>query len=213
MTANQTLEYIMSETKKYNFGKIELITRGIRGRKLAYSQPYSQQWAKGDKVSGRIVLDQRFVEYAQNGHQSELVDVISHELAHLVAECHNKTKKHVWHGQAWQAAHKALGGNGNRYYSGSFVKPENEGKTFTSMAELRQTVPVQPATDWQHGTYRQWLARGYHVNKGEKGKKASWIFKAEPYESANGKEETGWARASAVYFGPRQVAANQPKKN
>lgn len=93
----------------------------------------------------------------------------------------------------------------------SNVKPENVGKTFTPIRDLYSVLPKQPATDWERGTFRQWLERGYHVIKGQKGTLQVWEFKGNAYEAEDGKE-SDWGRAAAVYFTPDQVEPNQPRE-
>ena len=204
-----TLQMIIDGVEGYKFGKIEIVAMPIRGTKVGYATKYRKG---GKTVSGKIVIDSRFVEYCDNGHEAELLDTLRHELAHLIAETLNTKKKHVWHGQAWKDIHEAIGGNGQRYYSGSFVKPENVGKTFTPIRDLYAVLPKQPATDWERGTFRQWLERGYHVIKGQKGTLSVWEFKGNAYETAEDGKESDWGRASAVYFTPDQVEANTPRE-
>lgn len=203
-----TLQMIIDGIEGYKFGKIEIIATPIRGTKVGYATKYR----KGKTVTGKIVIDSRFVEYAENGHEAELLDTLRHELAHLIAETLNTKKKHVWHGAAWKEIHEAVGGNGQRYYTGSFVKPENVGKTFTPTRDLYGILPKQPATDWERGTFRQWLERGYHVIKGQKGTLSVWEFKGNAYETSDDGKESDWGRAAAVYFTPDQVKPNQPRE-
>lgn len=200
---------IIDGTPEYQFGRVEISGAPIRGLKVGYASKYR----KGKFVTGKITIDSRFVEWCNdNNNDAELLDVIRHELAHLIAETFNTKKKHVWHGTAWQDICKAIGGDGSRYYQGKFVKPENVGKEFKPITELYNILPKQPATDWERGTFRQWLERGYHVIKGQKGSLQVWEFKGDAYESADGKEENGWGRAAAVYFTPDQVEPNQPRE-
>lgn len=204
MDLKQALETLIKDTEahtSYKFGKVELKTYPIRGRKVGYATGYK----KGAIVTGKICIDSRF---AEKGDRAEVLNTLKHELAHLIAETFNTKAKGVWHGQAWKDAHVALGGNGERYYSGSFVKPENEGKEFKSMQELRQIKPTQPADTWERGTFRQWLERGYHVMKGQKGSPVVWQFQANEYETDKDGKTSKWGRASAVYFTPEQVEAN-----
>lgn len=207
-TLNNTLQMIIDGIDGYKFGKIEIKAMPIRGTKVGYATGYR----KGKTVSGRIVIDSRFVEYGNDGHEAELIDVIRHELAHLIAETLNTKKKHVWHGTAWKDILVAIGGDGQRYYSGSFVKPENVGKEFTPIKDLYNRLPTQPATDWERGTFRQWLERGYHVIKGQKGQVQVWEFKGNAYETAEDGKESEWGRAAAVYFTPDQVEPNTPRE-
>lgn len=204
----KTLQMVIDGTPEYKFGKVEITGAPIRGTKVGYATKYR----KGKTVSGKIVIDSRFVEYCNdNDLDAELLDVIRHELAHLIAETFNTKKKHIWHGQAWKDVCTAIGGDGQRYYSGKFVKPENVGKTFTPIRDLYSVLPKQPATDWERGTFRQWLERGYHVIKGQKGTLQVWEFKGNAYETKDG-EESDWGRAAAVYFTPDQVEPNQPRE-
>lgn len=199
---------IIDSVEGYKFGKISISAMPIRGTKVGYATGYR----KGKTVSGKIVIDSRFVEYGNNGHEAELLDTIRHELAHLIAETFNTKKKHVWHGQAWKDIHDAIGGNGERYYSGGFVKPENVGKDFTPIKDLYDRLPKLPAATWERGTYRQWLERGYHVIKGQKGSLVVWGFVGDAYETKDG-EESNFGRSSAVYFDNTQVEANVPKES
>lgn len=200
---------IIDGTPEYKFGKVQIIGAPIRGTKVGYATKYRQ----GKTVTGKIVIDSRYVEYCnENSLDAELLDVIRHELAHLIAETFNTKKKHIWHGQAWKDICTAIGGDGERYYSGKFVKPENVGKTFTPIRDLYSVLPKQPKEDWERGTFRQWLERGYHVIKGQKGSLQVWEFKGDAYESADGKEENGYGRAAAVYFTPDQVEPNTPRE-
>lgn len=194
----------IAEEQGYTIGKVKISTRQIQGLKVGYACGAK----KGDVVTGSIVIDSRFAEYGQV-HKDELLDVIKHELAHLVAETSNATKKRIWHGDAWKKTHKSLGGTGERYYSGTFVKPENKDKVFKTMEELRTTKATQPADTWERGTFRQWLERGYHVIKGQKGSLSVWEFKGDAYEGDDGKEKNGFGRASAFYFTADQVEANK----
>lgn len=207
-TLEQTFQMIVDGVEGYQFGRIEIKQSIVRGRKVAYATGAK----KGKFVTGKIVVDSRFVEYAQQGHEAELIDTLRHELAHLIAETFNTKKKHVWHGQAWKDVCKAIGGSGERFYSGSFVKPENKGKDFTPIADLYDRLPTQPADTWERGTFRQWLERGYHVIKGQKGSLQVWQFKGNAYETAEDGKESQWGRAAAVYFTPDQVEPNQPKE-
>jgi len=210
MTLEQTFQMIIDGVEGYQFGRVEIKQAVIRGRKVAFATGAK----KGEKfVTGKIVVDSRFVEYGLNGNQAELIDTLRHELAHLIADTFNSKKtRSVWHGTAWQDICKAIGGSGERYYSGSFVKPENKGKDFTPINELYNRLPTQPATDWERGTFRQWLERGYHVIKGQKGSLQVWQFKGNAYETAEDGKESEWGRAAAVYFTPDQVEPNVPKE-
>lgn len=199
-----------AEVQGYKLGKIKVSSKPINGAKVGYAGGAN----KGSgMVSGYITIDSRFIEWAENGHLDELVNTVRHELAHLIAETFNKKKKTgVWHGQAWKDVFIAIGGNGDRYYKGAFVKPENVGKTFKTKEELYNTLPTQPVNTWDRGTYRQWLERGYHVMKGQKGQFVQWEFSANEYETDTDGKTSKWGRASAVYFDNTQVEANQPKQ-
>lgn len=199
-----------AEVKGYKIGNVTLKHKVIAGGKVGYAGGSNKG---SDVVTGYIHIDSRFLEYCENGHLDELVNTVKHELAHLIAETFNKKKKTgVWHGQAWKDVFIALGGDGTRYYTGKFVKPENKGKVFKTKAELYAITPKQPATDWEQGTYRQWLERGYHVIKGQKGQLRVWEFSANEYETDEDGKTSEWGRASAVYFTPDQVEPNKPKE-
>lgn len=205
----KTLQMIVDGIPEYQFGRIEITAQPIRGLKVGYASGSK----KGKFVQGKIVIDSRFVEWCNdNNNDAELLDVIRHELAHLIAETFNDKKKHIWHGTAWQDVCKAIGGDGSRYYTGKFVKPENKGKEFVPKAELYNRTPTQPATDWERGTFRQWLERGYHVIKGQKGTLQVWEFKGNAYETSEDGKESDWGRAAAVYFTPDQVEPNVPRE-
>lgn len=206
MNLQSELETIKTQAKAYKFGKITVTAKIVPGMKVGYAGGAS----KGATVQGYIVIDSRFVEYCEN-HPEELINTLKHELAHLIAETtkSDRKKKPVWHGAAWKEIHQALGGNGERYYTGSFVKPENKNKTFKTLEELRKIKPTLPATDWERGTFRQWLERGYHVIKGQHGQPVTWEFSAEEYETTTDGKTSKWGRAHAVYFTPEQVEANQ----
>lgn len=200
------LNDIIGQTPQYKFGKITITAKPIQGRKVGYAGGSK----KGKTISGYIVIDTRFVEYANESYEKldELLNTVRHELAHLIAETINTKKKHVWHGKDWKDIFVSLGGDGSRYYTGSFVKPGAD--KIKTMAELYATLPSKPATEWEDGTYRQWLERGYHVVKGQKGSLRVWQFSANEYETTDG-ETSEWGRASAVYFTNDQVEPNQPK--
>ena len=127
-------------------------------------------------------------------------------MAHLIAETVNTKAKGVWHGQVWKDIFAAIGGNAERYNTSGFVKPG--AKPVKTMEELRRIKPTRPATDWERGTFRQWLERGYHVMKGQKGERTVWQFVADEYETAEDGKTSKFGRASAVYFTPDQVAPN-----
>lgn len=199
-----------AEVKGYVIGKVDVKHKVIAGAKVGYAGGAN----KGSQtVTGYIHIDSRFLEYCEDGHLEELINTVKHELAHLIAETFNKKKKTgVWHGQTWKDIFTSLGGDGTRYYTGKFVKPENVGKTFKTKAELYQITPTEPASNWERGTYRQWLERGYHVIKGQKGQLQVWEFNANEYETDTDGKTSTWGRASAVYFTPDQVEANTPKE-
>jgi len=198
----------VAELQGYKFGKVKISSKVISGSKVGYAGGSD----KGSIVKGYIVIDSRFIDYCEDNSLDDLVNTVKHEVSHLIAETFNTKKKGVWHGQAWKDVFISLGGNGDRYYKGKFVKPENEGKSFKTKEELYNTLPTQPANTWERGTYRQWLERGYHVIKGQKGQFVQWQFSAEEYETDQDGKTSKWGRASAVYFTPDQVEANQPKE-
>ena len=204
MNVQKELNQIIDSTTGYTFGDITIKAQPIRGLKVAYAGGAKRG---SGTVTGYIVIDSRYVEYGKD-HRDEVLSIIRHELAHLIAETVNETKKRIWHGDAWKDICSAIGGDAERYYKGAFVKPENRGKTFMSKEEMRQTKPTQPADTWERGTYNQWLLRGYHVKRGEKGTPVMWEFKGEAYEGEDGKEENGYGKAYAVYFRNDQVEAN-----
>lgn len=176
----------------------------VFGSKLAYYQ----------LSANKIVIDEH---YSANGSDAEVLNTLIHEFAHAVAEQNNKEVrkngkiKHVWHGQAWKDINSALGGDSERYHAGAYKKPEHKKKT---MAELYAVQPVHPASRWERGTYKQWLERGYHVIKGQKGQFTTWEFVGDEYETeTDGTSKNGYGRASAVYFDADQVEANQKGGN
>lgn len=203
MQLSEALDQAITSAKAagYKIGKITIIAKPVPGTKVAY--------ASGSKplapVRGYIVVDSRF---AAAGEPSEVLNTVKHELAHLIAETVNTKKKRVWHGEAWKLIHEELGGNGERYYTGAFVKPENVGKVIKTKEELAKTKATEPKETWVKGTYRQWLERGYHVIKGQKGNFVTWEFSAEEYETNADGKTSNWGRASAVYFAAEQVEAN-----
>lgn len=207
MTTNQ-LEYQLfqlSGTARalgYSLDLPTLFVDSVYGNKLAYYQ----------HGRNKIVIHEDFV---QNGSEGEIVNTLIHELAHAVAEQNNteKTKsgkvKRVWHGDAWKKINAELGGDAERYHQGGYAKPAPVKKT---MAELFAIQPKRPATDWDRGTFKQWLTRGYHVMKGEHGQLTVWEFVADEYETdVDGKTANGYGKAAAMYFMPEQVEANKPK--
>lgn len=168
----------------------------IYGSKLAY-------YAHG---KNRIVFHDHYVE---NAPEAEIEGTLIHELAHAIAEQNNKGKKAIWHGQVWKDINADLGGNAERYHKGEYVKPEPKKMT---MQELFAIQPTKPASEWERGTFNQWLRRGYHVIKGQHGQLSVWTFVGDEYETeVDGKTGKG-GRASAVYFTPDQVEANKPKE-
>jgi len=173
----------------------DLFVDPVYGNKLAYYQ----------HGSNKIVMHDHFIDTAD---EAEIEQILKHELAHAIAEQNNETKKRIWHGQAWKDILSAIGGDPERYYKGSYTKPVHVKK---SMKELYSTLPKHPANRWDHGTYKQWLSRGYHVIKGQKGQLAVWEFSANEYETDTDGKSSEWGRASAVYFTPEQVEANTPK--
>lgn len=199
-----------AEVKGYKIGEVSIKSKVIAGSKVGYAGGSN----KGlDIVTGYIHIDSRFLEYCEDGHLDELVNTVKHELAHLIAETFNKKKKTgIWHGQAWKDIFTGIGGNGDRYYKGSFVKPENAGKVFKTKAELYATLPTEPVTTWERGTYRQWLERGYHVMRGQQGQFVKWNFSANEYETDTDGKTSEWGSQTAVYFGNDQVEANTPKE-
>jgi hypothetical protein len=202
MNIQNILDKIIKESE-YTFGTVKITSKPIQGVRLGYAGGSN----KGKIVSGYIVIDSRFIE---KGKIEEVENTIKHEVAHLIAETFNKKKKTgVWHGQLWKDIFIELGGNGERYYTGSFIKPENIGKTLKTKAELMKITPKQPATDWEQGTYRQWLERGYHVIKGQKGHLKVWEFSANEYETDEDGKTSDWGRARAVYFTNGQVEPNE----
>jgi hypothetical protein len=179
----------------YKVATPELKLDAVYGNKLAYYQ----------HGRNKIVFHDHFVE---NGSAEEIENTLIHELAHAIAEQANTSKKGVWHGEAWKQVNKALGGDAERYHQGGYKKPAFKKQ---SMAELFAIQPKQPATDWERGTFRQWLTRGYHVMKGQKGQLQVWEFVADEYETGEDGKTSNYGRASAVYFTPDQVEPNQPK--
>lgn len=207
MNLETILNEVIGDAKQYSFGKIKISPKVINGSKVGYAGGSH----KGVTVSGYIVIDSRFAEYGTD-HPDELLNTVRHELSHLIAETLNTRKKGIWHGQAWKDVFTTIGGDGSRYYSGSFVKPENVGKTFKTKAELASTLPTEAKETWERGTYRQWLERGYHVIKGQKGHLQVWQFSANEYETGTDGKTSDWGRASAVYFDNNQVEPNEPKE-
>lgn len=181
----------------------ELFADSVYGNKLAYYQ----------HGRNKIVMHDHFIE---NASPEEIENTLIHELAHAVAEQNNTVKKkngslkRVWHGQAWKDINTQLGGNAERYHQGGYQKPAPVKR---SMAELFATQPTKAAETWERGTFNQWLTRGYHVMKGQKGQLQVWEFSANEYETDTDGKTSEWGKASAVYFTPDQVEANKPKES
>ncbi len=184
-----------ARAKGYTIMTPKLFVDKCYGKKLAY---YNQ-------AENKIVIDEHYIE---NANKDEIYGTIIHELAHAIAEQNNKEKKAVWHGQVWKDINTKLGGDAERFHKGGYKKPEYKKK---SMEELYAIQPKYEATRWEKGTYKQWLERGYHVIKGQKGQFTAWEFVGSEYESTDGKQESGWGRASAVYFSNEQVEPNEKK--
>jgi predicted SprT family Zn-dependent metalloprotease len=180
----------------YKIVKPTLFIDPVYGNKLAYYQ----------HGSNKIVMHDHFVE---NASTEEVMQTLKHELAHALAEQNNTTDKRVWHGQAWKDILSAIGGSPDRFHQGAYKKPEHKK---VSMKDLYSVLPKHPADRWERGTYKQWLTRGYHVIKGQKGSLAVWEFVADEYELADQDGKTSnYGRASAVYFTPDQVEPNTKK--
>jgi hypothetical protein len=165
----------------------------VHGNALAYYQ----------HASNKIVMHDHFTETAD---VAEIIGTLIHELAHAVAEQNNTGKKRIWHGDEWKNVNAALGGNAERYHQGTYKKP-----AFKKMAkkDMFAIKPKHPADRWERGTYNQWLLRGYHVIKGQKGQFVQWEFSADEYETDQDGKTSTWGRASAVYFTADQVEANK----
>lgn len=177
----------------YKADKPVLFIDKCYGNKLAYYQ----------HSSNKIVIDEHYVEH---GSDSEIMNTLIHEMAHAVAEQNNDTDKRVWHGQAWKDINTKLGGDSERYHQGGYVKPAYVKK---SMKEMFAIKAKHAADRWERGTYKQWLERGYHVIKGQKGQLAVWEFVTDQeYETDTDGKTSNFGRASAVYFTPEQVEAN-----
>lgn len=186
----------------YTINKPTLFVDPVFGNKLAYYQ----------HGQNKIVIHDHFVE---NAEYSEVMNTLIHEMAHAVAEQNNtnvnKAGKviRVWHGDTWKQIMAQLGGNSERYHVGSYQKPAHVKK---SMKDLYATQPKHPADRWERGTYKQWLSRGYHVMKGQKGQLVVWKFSADEYETQEDGKTAEWGRASAVYFTSDQVEPNTRKE-
>lgn len=195
----QALNTLAEDARNLGY-KIEvpaLFIDNVYGNKLAYYQ----------HGHNRIVIHD---DYVENGTEEEVLNTLVHELAHAIAEQNNpKPEKRIWHGDFWKQINAELGGDAERYHQGGYRKPAPVKK---SMAELFAIQPKYPADRWERGTFKQWLSRGYHVMKGQKGTLTIWEFVADEYElEQDGKTGNGYGRASAVYFTPDQVEANKPK--
>lgn len=182
--------------KGYKLVTPTLFADNVYGNKLAYYQ----------HGQNKIVMHEHFI---QNAPQAEIENTLIHELAHAVAEQNNTGSKRVWHGEAWKSINAELGGNAERYHKGEYSKPEPKK---LSMQELFAIQPTRPATDWERGTFKQWLSRGYHVIKGQHGTLSVWTFASDEYETSEDGKTANGGRASAVYFTPDQVEANKPKE-
>lgn len=180
----------------YTVSTPELFVDPIYGNKLGYYQ----------HGRNKIVIHDHFVETAD---EAEIEQTLKHELAHAIAEQNNTTDKMVWHGQAWKDILTAIGGSPDRYHVGNYKKPAPVKK---SMKELFNTLPKHPADRWERGTFNQWLSRGYHVIKGQKGQFTTWEFSADEYETDTDGKTSNWGRASAVYFTADQVEPNTRKE-
>ena len=173
--------------------------------KLEQSSVYGNKLAYYSHGRNKIVFHD---DYIENGSEEDLEQTLLHELAHAIAEQNNTEKKAVWHGQVWKDILSAIGGKPERYHTGTYKKPE-----FKKLAkrDMFAILPKQDKENWERGTYNQWLLRGYHVMKGQKGQLAVWEFSANEYETDTDGKSSEWGRASAVYFTPEQVEANTPK--
>ena len=205
MDLQAELQNIIENIDGYKFGQIEITSYQIRGSKMGFAH----KWKQGaDTITGRIVIDSDYQAWGAESEENRrfVIQTIRHEVAHLIAETVNKKTKGVWHGQAWKDIFAGIGGNAERYNTSGFIKPG--AKPVKTMEELRKIKPTQPADTWERGTFRQWLERGYHVMKGQKGERAVWQFVADEYETAEDGKTSKFGRASAVYFTPDQVAPN-----
>jgi len=175
----------------------ELFVDPVHGKALAFYQ----------HNTNKIVIHDHFVD---NGTDKELENTLIHELSHAVAEQNNTLKKRVWHGDAWKDVMLALGGNAERYHAGEYKKPEFKKRP---MYELYAIQPKYEASRWEHGTYNQWLTRGYHVIKGQKATLKTWTFKGDEFEKLeDGEVHTGVSRKTVLVFEHTQVERNEPKK-
>lgn len=195
---NNELNILVNKAQELGYKVIKptLFLDPIYGNKLAYYQ----------HGTNKIVMHDHFVD---NADLAEVMNTLIHELAHAVAEQNNETDKRVWHGDAWKDINTALGGNAERFHVGGYVKPAPVKKT---MKELFKTLPKHPADRWERGTFNQWLSRGYHVMKGQKGQFTTWEFSADEYETDVDGKTSKWGRASANYFTNDQVETNTRKE-
>ncbi len=195
-------------TTPYRFGNIEVTAQPIRGVTLGYATKFN----KGALlITGKIVIDSRYLAWGDEKPEQAayVLQTLKHELCHLIAETKNKGSKGIYHGQAWKDIYISLGGDGKRFNTSGFEKPENVGKVITPMRDLYKIKPTQPAANWEKGTFRQWLERGYHVMRGQKGHTVVWDFVADEYETSQDGKTSRWGRAAAVYFTPDQVEPNK----
>lgn len=173
--------------------------------KLEQASVYGSKLAYYSHGRNKIVFHD---DYVENGSEEDLEQTMLHELAHAIAEQNNTGKKAVWHGEAWKEVLSAIGGKPERYHTGTYKKPE-----FKKLAkrDMFAILPKQDKENWERGTYNQWLLRGYHVMKGQKGSLSVWEFVGEEYETDQDGKTSNYGKASAVYFTPEQVEANTPK--
>lgn len=174
--------------------------------KLEQASVYGSKLAYYSHGRNKIVFHD---DYVENGSEEDLEQTMLHELAHAIAEQNNTGKKAVWHGEAWKEVLSAIGGKPERYHTGTYKKPE-----FKKLAkrDMFAILPKQDKENWERGTYNQWLLRGYHVMKGQKGQLSVWEFVGEEYETDQDGKTSNYGKASAVYFTPDQVEANTPKE-
>lgn len=174
--------------------------------KLEQASVYGSKLAYYSHGRNKIVFHD---DYVENGSEEDLEQTMLHELAHAIAEQNNTGKKAVWHGEAWKEVLSAIGGKPERYHTGTYKKPE-----FKKLAkrDMFAILPKQDKENWERGTYNQWLLRGYHVMKGQKGSLSVWEFVGEEYETDTDGKTSNYGKASAVYFTPDQVEANTPKE-
>ena len=168
----------------YKADKPTLFIDKCYGNKLGYYQ----------HGTNKIVIDEHYAEHAS---EAEVMNTLIHEMAHAIAEQNNETEKRIWHGDLWKQINGQLGGDSERYHQGSYQKPAYVKK---SMKELYAIKAKYPADRWERGTFKQWLERGYHVIKGQKGQFVTWEFMADEYETDTDGKTSNFGRASAVYF-------------